>query len=461
MNRSVQLHRGLLVMIMLAVALNVSAQMSRADGLYADGIQLRQTFTLASQEAAIQKFQQAKIAYTSADKKAACDTQMEKCRSNIKRIQDRNNASRGKSPVDIVRPEPGTTVEVVSVGTKAEAIIDTDNIEIWPDQNVKGELGLMVQMQLEIKGMKDKPCDVMISFGDEYGRPLKDKNQKSVILEERITPSYAGAQWKNFRMAIPYSGLHLKGSGQKTLKLSIAVFDISGNKAKQMLALPAAETTFNYDDTFISVDGVQDEIKKEFSEKGGQAVFKVNTNAGKYELVEVPSWCRIENETVKDFTLVCTPNEGTVPRQDYFEVKASPRKRVRIYVLQPGASGSSATINKVWTEEYAFFLTKGIRIHVDTKVNGLMNQDVYYSVLFYQADNKTPLMGKDGQQVAMSGSEFSEFDETHWSDWFVSIPYQYFPKDPDGGGRYTFDCIIKDAHGKELARSRNHPFSLP
>ncbi|MBR1800930.1 MAG: BACON domain-containing protein [Bacteroidaceae bacterium] len=461
MNDMMIRHRFLTVLLMLTFVVNVSAQMSRADGLFADGIQLRQTFTVASQEAAIQKFKQAKIAYSSADRKTACDEQLEKCRSNIKRIQDRNN-SRGRAghPV-VVTPEPGMTVEVVSMGARAEAIIDTENIEIWPDQNVKGELGLMVQMQLEIRGMKDKPCDVMISFSDEYGRPLKNKNNKAVILEEKITPLYAGAQWKNFKMAIPYSGLFLSGSGQKRLKLNIAVFDISGSKAVQLLALPSAETSFNYDDTFISVDNVQDEIAKEYTAQGGRTAFQVSTNVKEYEFVEVPSWCKIEGQTPQSFTLVCTPNEGTVPRQDYFEVKASPRKRVRIYVAQHGAGGASATINKVWSEEYLFFLTKGIRVHVDTKVNGLMDQEVYYSVLFYHADNKTPLLGRDGLQVTMSGSEIADFDETRWSDWYVSIPYQNFPKPSDGEESYTFDCVIKDASGNELARSRDHSFTLP
>ena len=231
-------------------------------------------------------------------------------------------------------------------------------------------------------------------------------------------------------------------------------------KAKTDLSqYPAAQLV-----NFVSNDypnGSEGEITQEYTEAGGRTTFKVSTNASDYKLVDVPSWCSIEKKTPTEFTLVCTPNESSNPRHYFFEVKASERKSQKITIVQAPASSASATINKVWAEEYAFFLTKGIRIHIDTKVNGLMNQDVYYSVLFYQADNKTPLMGKDGQQVTMSGSEFSEFDETHWSDWYVSIPYQYFPKDPDGGGRYTFDCIIKDAHGKELARSRNHSFSLP
>lgn len=455
--------RFLVICIISLHTVNMWAQMSHADVLFDEGSRLRQTFTISSQEAAIDKFKRAKIAYTSPDKKEACEKQIALCNKNIERIKGAN-----QKPVS--KPKPDVTVEVVQYGETAKAVIDTENIEIWPDRNVKvsdqdedGVRSLLVQIQLEIDGMKDKPCDVMISFSDEYGRPLKDKNNKPVILEEKITPEYQGASWKNFKMAIPYRDLYLSGSGQKTLKLTIAVFDISGSKAKQMLVLPPIETSFFYDDTFITVDGEHKAITKEFASEGGRVTFKVNTNADKYELVDVPEWCRIENQTATGFTLVCTPNEGTRPRPDYFKVQASKRESVTINVFQKEANGPSATIHKVWVDHNRMnFTTKGMWVHIDTKVNGMMDQDVYYVVQFYQSDNKTPLIDRDGQQITQQSRMTSDYDEIRWADWYLFIPYYRINNPSNGEGpSYTLDCIIKDSKGNELARSRNHSFSLP
>lgn len=451
-----------LSMVFAMMSVHASAQMSRADGLYNDGLQLKRTFTVPSQQAAIQKFNQAQIAYVSVDKKKACQEQIAICQNNISRIEASERAPRQK---EVISKALSQRVEIVE-GAQPKVLFEEESLEIWHNRNLVDGNGMILHMNMEVQRMKGKKCLVMAFFYDENGRALKDKNQKYafnglVADTAHIVNAYEGARWQDFKLKMPYSELHLTGSGTKVVKVNIGIFDISGGKVKQLLLTPMTATSFDYDDTTLSVNGSEGEITQEYTEAGGRTTFKVSTNASDYKLVDVPSWCSIEKKTPTEFTLVCTPNESSNPRHYFFEVKASERKSQKITIVQAPASSASATINKVWAEEYAFFLTKGIRIHIDTKVNGLMNQDVYYSVLFYQADNKTPLMGKDGQQVTMSGSEFSEFDETHWSDWYVSIPYQYFPKDPDGGGRYTFDCIIKDAHGKELARSRNHPFSLP
>lgn len=62
------------------------AQASRGDQLYAEGLNFQKTQTIISQKSAIKKFQSAKIAYTSSEKKALCNTQISICNKNIKRI---------------------------------------------------------------------------------------------------------------------------------------------------------------------------------------------------------------------------------------------------------------------------------------------------------------------------------------------------------------------------------------
>ena len=70
------------------------AQTSRGDKLFLEGQNLQKTMTVASQNAAIKKFQQAKVAYTAQDKKSMCDNQVDICRSNIRRINDNQRKAR-------------------------------------------------------------------------------------------------------------------------------------------------------------------------------------------------------------------------------------------------------------------------------------------------------------------------------------------------------------------------------
>lgn len=450
------------LILYLAVSVNVMAQTSRADGLYADGVQLRQTFTVSSQEAAIQKFQQAKIAYTSAEKKAACDTQMEKCRSNIKRIQDRNSNASKKGGTVSIKPNPSVSAEIVNIGTNVCAKVD--DIEIWPNQNIKNEPGMLIQMRLEIQGMKDKKCRVMVFFSDEYGRSLKDTNNKYasaglVVTDEVVTPNFPGALWKEFKLGIPYSELHLTGSGDKSVQICIGVFDVNGSQAKQLLLTPYLMTSFYYDDTHLEVNGNGMDQEVAFSATGGKTTFNVTANT-EWTLQEVPSWCSIEQKTDKSFVLVCPPNRATRPHNDYFVVRAG-RRKVRIYIKQSAATSASAVIHDLWVNTNVFQdIILGSYIHVDLEVFGLFNQDVSYTVLFYKADGKTPLVDEDGQQVQYTSTMEVEYDICRWSDWVFFVPNAWLKNATNSDGRYAFDVVIRDANGKELARNRNNPLSF-
>ena len=85
------------------------AQTSRGDQLYAEGLNLQKTLTVASQKSAIQKFQSAKIAYTTSEKKALCDTQIGVCNKNIKRISNK-------------KPEPAPAPVVIEEKEKKDSV---------------------------------------------------------------------------------------------------------------------------------------------------------------------------------------------------------------------------------------------------------------------------------------------------------------------------------------------------
>ncbi len=94
----------LLSIFFLCCSVLLSAQTSRADQLYSEGMELQQKQTISSQKSAIQMFRRAKVAYTNETKKAQCDAQIGICNNNIKRIRESNK--KRQEAVDV--PEPTT-----------------------------------------------------------------------------------------------------------------------------------------------------------------------------------------------------------------------------------------------------------------------------------------------------------------------------------------------------------------
>lgn len=73
------------------------------DKLFMEGQKLQQNMTVSSQNAAIKKFQAAKIVYTTADKKKMCDNQITICNKNIISLR---RGSRGAKSVAVANPKP-------------------------------------------------------------------------------------------------------------------------------------------------------------------------------------------------------------------------------------------------------------------------------------------------------------------------------------------------------------------
>ncbi|MBQ7554436.1 MAG: BACON domain-containing protein, partial [Bacteroidaceae bacterium] len=94
MRKSHILSRLMVMAFMLCVAAVALAQ--NGDKLFIDGQKLQQTMTVASQNAAIQKFKAAKVAYTTADKKKMCDNQIAICNKNISQIKRGGGGGSGK-----------------------------------------------------------------------------------------------------------------------------------------------------------------------------------------------------------------------------------------------------------------------------------------------------------------------------------------------------------------------------
>ena len=101
--------RNVFSILFFCMSTLLMAQVSRGDQLYAEGLKLQKTQTIVSQKSAIKAFQSAKIAYTTSEKKAQCDTQIGICNKTIKRLN-------GK------KPEPAPAPVVVEEKEKKDSV---------------------------------------------------------------------------------------------------------------------------------------------------------------------------------------------------------------------------------------------------------------------------------------------------------------------------------------------------
>lgn len=208
---------------------------------------------------------------------------------------------------------------------------------------------------------------------------------------------------------------------------------------------------------YLKVDDYSGGWTTTFEEDGGRRTYTVQTSASSYELWGIPSFCEIQNKTSSSFTLVCNRNTNRSERSDYFKVQAA-GKEIRIDVKQKAATGPSAFIDNVWTTLPAFGW--GMTIHVNFSVTGMKGNKGRVKVLFYFADNTTPIMSW-GSQVSDISSYRPSYDDSRYSDFTTDIAFTtlYGCLAP-GFYNLSFDVIILDDNGNQIARKNNTSFTF-
>ena len=78
-----------------------------------------------------------------------------------------------------------------------------------------------------------------------------------------------------------------------------------------------------------------------FFASGGRTTMEVNTNAGDYQITNLPSWCKINNKFSDWFSITCDPNYTKQPRYGWFVISAG-GKEVRIYINQESTAPATA-----------------------------------------------------------------------------------------------------------------------
>lgn len=209
--------------------------------------------------------------------------------------------------------------------------------------------------------------------------------------------------------------------------------------------------------TYLRVDN-KTSVSTSFDWDGDTETFNVSTDADEWTTWGVPSWCSIENKTSTSFRIRCQANNSSSERSDYIKVKASD-KEVRIDFKQAGKPGPSATVNNLWVDHNVFNgYVKGMKIHIDLNVENMKGRTVKFCVFFYLANNTTKLVGMWGNHICSSATSTSDYDNTHWSDWWIFVPYTNIFGAANANGRYSFDVEIQDTNGHCIGRKDNFQF---
>jgi uncharacterized caspase-like protein len=109
--------------------------------------------------------------------------------------------------------------------------------------------GMRLHSRLNIAGLKGQSAEVAAYFYFKGGAALKDFDDAyntsggKVEVHERVTPGHTTAEWKDFKIFMPYDQLHL-AKGKSDCKFYMAVWDQSGSSAAKLTE--SGWTNFDY-----------------------------------------------------------------------------------------------------------------------------------------------------------------------------------------------------------------------
>lgn len=337
-------------------------------------------------------------------------------------------------------------------------------VSVKSENNIEGEKGISVCVNFNTYNMNGKPGCVSCYFYDSNGNALVDKNNRynttngKVAVSKDINPRYDNARYTDFEIMLPGSELHLDGSASRTLNVTVIIWDKSGSSSKELCRKEGTSFIYAPDNSYIRVNGDTKEKAVHFSSSGGRETFYVATNASSYDVWGLPSWCSIENKTSSGFTLVCSSNTSCNSKSDYIKVKAA-GKEIRIDIEQDPYSGPSATITSIEQEHNIFNgYSKGMRIKLKFDVSGMKDRTVKAIAWFYYGDNTTKLNNGYGGQVSASNSDTAPYENTTFT-MQLFMPYQSLNMAPGFNGSLSFDIVITDSSGNQLARQNNSQFT--
>lgn len=165
-----------------------------------------------------------------------------------------------------------------------------------------------------------------------------------------------------------------------------------------------------------------------FPSSGGSKLITINSSKEwSISMNTYYSWAHL----TRDGNQICVyVDKNTIPnhRTDYFTIKSGDTEK-RIKILQHGTN-VSAYIKEVWVERNAYdsYGNKGMMIHVNFDVKGMLNQAGQVAVYFYGSDG-SPLKDKNGVYCTSEGDVATHVDFTpdyencSFKDLSIFMPY--------------------------------------
>lgn len=363
----------------------------------------------------------------------------------------------------------GTALSTGSLTATTTAKPEAEITSVTQEHNVtvNGKKGLNIHVKFDISNFKGKDGYVAVYYYDSDKKPITDTdgnyktsgNPSYVAHLEEFKPRYDNSTYNDFKLFMPYEQLHQTGTEKRTLYFKIDIWDTSGNDNKNIYnGSTYYSFSFTPEQPYLTVDGNTDDIYKDFGEHGGRKTYYVGTNDNTYELWGIPTWCSVEDRTSGQFTLVCESNPYEETRDDYMLVKAA-GKEIRINITQEAKSSPSAEINSVNIEHNTFRDGwKGMIVHVDLSVSGLMGRKCYAVANIYNAVNHFALITPQGGALEPYAIGNVNHEHGHFDDLEIFIPYAAIILSSGGSNTFYLNVSIYDDERNELDKSDNLSF---
>ena len=215
--------------------------------------------------------------------------------------------------------------------------------------------------------------------------------------------------------------------------------------------------------TYLKVNNQDEELSYNFGTNVSSNTFYVSSDCTGWRLSEVPSFCKVSNQTSTSFTLECDQNISRTPRSGCMFIKTD-NQTVRMDIKQN--AGTGAKINKVWVDHNVYKNdAKGMLIHVEFETSGLKEHQLDVCAFFYYKDGKK-LEGYSGSgyctvdgQTTVQKRTTSSYENSIWRDYELFIPNSKLSPNRPVELKF-FIQIIDNTTGKCVATSEDFYFNL-
>ncbi len=347
--------------------------------------------------------------------------------------------------------------------------IEISNVTIT-NAEVDGALGVKIKCSFYAKNMKDKTGRVTCTFKSNnrtlsYEDGEADYMDYIIYQEVGVSDVFdvkSADEYKTMELHVPYAAFRLHSFEDQTFTAHVEIYDAEDSEAKGDPPLATKEESFVCRPASVYVDGSINTKMIDVYAAGGYSEHSVRTGGGEFNVKGVPEWIHITNKSNSSFRLTVDKNFSTMPRSTEFYVQAAEGgNKVKFMINQEGGSGEEAqaamaSITNAQIEHNVIYKgVKSMKVCAQIDVLGMRGKQIFFYLFFYQDDNQTNLIDVDGDIVGTVDQATAAYENSQWSEWCLAIPNSSFLKATNATPTLSFDLVLKDGDGNELARVSN------